>query len=225
MVPALALLSIWTGATKAVSVCGVNGALAARPSHAKSNLAVASYFVGLYFGAVFLVAAVAALGVAIAAAVPVSLEARTLAAAFLLIVLGAWEAFRGDTILPHIAWAVPRTWMPWRLGLALFGFIRGLAIFNHSPFASMHAWLVVLLMMPSQLGVLTGAALLTAGLAAWSIVSGLSAILAPRRPESLMDSLSATLLNRRREVARVDGLALVAIGCAFLLSVLARPAG
>lgn len=222
MAAVLALLSMWTGATKAVSVCGVNGALAAHPSHVRTKVAVVSYFVGLYLGAVLLVGIVAAAGSALTGAVFLSTELRTSASAVVLIVLGTVEAVRGDTILPHIAWAVPRTWMRWRFSLALFGFIRGLAIFNHSPFASMHAWLVVVFLMPSQLGILAAAALLAAGLAAWSIALGVSAVLVPKGHLSLVDSLSAMLLDRRQAVARVDGIALVVMGCAFLVSVFAQ---
>ena len=43
----VALLSLWAGSWKSVSVCGVNAAFAARPSAGASRRAIGAYAAGL----------------------------------------------------------------------------------------------------------------------------------------------------------------------------------
>lgn len=117
-----ALLSLWTGTTKSISVCGMNGAAAARPMGSVRWGGVTGYFVGLLLGASLLVSAAIAAGTILSAVLPDQVAVP--AAGALLVALGSLELLRGDGALPHIAWAVPRTWIRWPLGLAWFGFIR-----------------------------------------------------------------------------------------------------
>lgn len=137
----LAILSTLTGGTKSVSVCGINAAEVAQPS--RRRIEIAAYLVSLYAGAAAVVLLFAGVGRWFVATLHLGV-ARLLAVSSMLLALGVGEMVHGPWLLPHILWAMPRAWAERpRYGLPLFGFIRGLAVLNHSPFASMHAWMGV----------------------------------------------------------------------------------
>ncbi len=110
MAIALALLSLISGTSKSVSVCGINAASVARPRAGASLLAIAAYFLGLIVGAALLVFVLTLSGVMIVTALGIDPEGRRLAASVVAIVVGVAEAIHGAWLFPHIAWAVPRKW-------------------------------------------------------------------------------------------------------------------
>lgn len=209
---ALVLLSLWTGSAKSVSVCGVNGALAARPQGAATWKGIAGYFIGLATGAILLAAALIVVGLALSTLIPLELSTRLYVAAAILATLGIAQARAGDSVLPHLAWAVPRTWIPWRFGLAIFGLIRGVAVFNHSPFASMHAWMLLLILFPAEQSALLLGLLLAVGLALWSLVDLLQSGGGKSRGHHLLERWSDYALTHRTIVARLDAVALIGLG-------------
>lgn len=216
MIAALWVLSLWTGTTKAVSVCGVNSALAARAYARTRRFPLLVYFVGLAVGTSILVTALSSLGWTFANSFGASRHERALLFAMALVALGAYEAVNGPGALPHIAWAVPRNWVCSVRTLGLFGVVRGLAIFNHSPFASMHAWALALILVPEYFPPLLTAATLAGGLALWTVVHWLAALTGGVTAEIVADGLSDQFLVRTPTIARIDGLALIVCGAVVL---------
>jgi hypothetical protein len=201
-----ALLALWTGSTKSVSVCGVNSAMVARPSAGASAVATLSYVVGLLAGNAALTLAV--IGICAPFRALLLPAEREVLLGLTLIVLGGLEAVHGPRLLPHVPWAVPRKWASGTLGLLSFGLIRGLAIFNHSPFASMHAWLLTLALLGDFFSPVVVIATFAVGLGLWSIV----ALGDWATPAGRLFRWPDQILPRTVLVARADGLALAFIG-------------
>jgi hypothetical protein len=201
-----AVLALWTGSTKSVSVCGVNSAMVARPSAGASSLASLSYIVGLVAGSAVLTLVVIGLCTPLRAWLP--LAQRELLLGLALIVVGSVEASHGPWLLPHVPWAVPRNWAVGASGLLSFGFIRGVAIFNHSPFASMHAWLLTLALLGDLFSPAVVAGSFALGLGLWSFV----ALGDWAAPGGRLFRWSDRILVRTGLVGRMDGLALAFIG-------------
>lgn len=220
MTIALAVLTVLTGAGKSISVCGINSALVARPSAGASRIAIAVYLIGLLLGAALLTIAIASVGRWIAEWWTISPNARRAAVGVLLLTLGALESLHGAWLLPHIGWAVPRTWVrairnePF---LFVFGLIRGVAIFNHSPFASMHAWLLSVFLLPEQIAPPTLAVLLALGLGTWTLAIWILGLFPTARSEPLILELTQSSLISTRSLGRLDGIALCVIGGWILL--------
>lgn len=197
-----------------MSVCGVNAAAVARPIGGGSATSITAYFVGLCLGALALCAGFTWLGYTLTAQLPVSLATREAILVCLLGLLGITELLGGPGRLPHIAWAVPRSWagslraLPFRLA---FGLIRGLAIFNHSPFASMHAWLLAVLLVPELISTMTLAVVLFVGLAVWSIVYAAIWIANSPRRSVVFENLTSRAIGSTPVVARLDAAALIVI--------------
>lgn len=219
MLPSVALLTLVTGGTKSVSVCGVNSAAAARPSAGAGKTTLLVYLTGLYLGALILTGSVALIGSAIWEVVAVDPAVRRLAAAVVLTLIGATELALGPSALPHIRWAVPKAWAaalkpaPF---LALFGFVRGLAIANHSPFASMHGWLLMVFVLPELFVPVAAAGVLATGLALWTLLYiGTWWIRAGER-ERLFDRVTASALAVPTRVARLDAVCLLAAAALLL---------
>jgi hypothetical protein len=213
--------SLVTGSGKAVSVCGVNSALVARPSAGASRWGIAGYLVGIGAGALLLSVVVIAAGLLVFGVVPMGLADRRLACGVALIAIGALEARFGAPLLPHVEWAVPQAWSralradPF---LVLFGFIRGIAVFNHSPFASMHAWILVLFLLPEATSLIAIATALGLGLLAWSLTVAALRVFDPTRKDERLLDLTGRALAATRELGRIDGVAIVAVGAALLIS-------
>jgi hypothetical protein len=212
------LLSLWAGSWKSVSVCGVNAAFVARPSAGASRRAIGAYAAGLLLGALTVTIAIAVLGAAVNTALRVPFEVRATVAGTSCLLLGAGEIVRGAWLLPHIGWAVPRRWattLPPALFLSVFGLVRGVALFNHSPFASFHAWAWVLFLLHDALPVAVSGALLALGLALWTMVYGIVCLGRGNR-QQVLDTLAPRSLATTRELGRIDGLALLAVGAVIL---------
>lgn len=91
MTAAVAFLTLLMGATKSVSVCGVNAAAVAMPSANGRGLGLGAYLAGLLVGAYALTALVAFLGAQIFGQVAVDLRIRTEIAASVMIAVGGVE--------------------------------------------------------------------------------------------------------------------------------------
>ena len=217
---ALVALTLLTGSYKAVSVCGVNSGLVARRSAGATPQSIAVYMLGLLLGALLLTLTVAALGRSTAEFLNVPLGIRQFAVTGLLLTIGAFEVLHGAWLLPHIGWAVPRTWATTlRNGpfLFVFGLIRGWAVFNHSPFASMHAWLLAIFLLPEQIVAPIVAIILASGLALWTLAFGVASLVQPSRTESVVHAMSQRLLTATGRMGRLDGVGLCVIGGWLLL--------
>lgn len=217
----LTFMTLMTGATKSVSVCGINSAAAARPSAGGSRLGLILYVVGLYLGALALVLAVQASGQLFASLTALDAGTRRIAAALMAIALAGIELYRGPAALPHIAWAVPNAWAAALRSepfLLVFGLIRGVCIFNHSPFASMHAWLAVVFLLPSELESQWIAAALALGLALWSIAYAFRWLFRRNLADAVIGRLTSTALSSSRLVAVVDAIALIVVSIGILWS-------
>jgi hypothetical protein len=212
------LLSLWAGSWKSVSVCGVNAAFVARPSAGARGRAIGAYVAGLLLGASTLVLALAAAGLVADTFLRAPFELRVSIVGASCVLLGAGELLRGAWLLPHISWAVPRRWaaeLPPTLFLLTFGLIRGVALFNHSPFASFHAWILAIFLFYDALPVIASGLLLAIGLALWTLVYGL-AWLGRRDAQWVFDSLAARSLVATRGLGRIDGLGLLAVGALIM---------
>jgi hypothetical protein len=215
MTGVFALFSLLTGGGKAVSVCGVNSALVARPTAGASRWGMAGYVAGLGGGALLLSMFVTTAGRLMVAVVPISVDNRRLTCAIALVALGAIEARVGAPLLPHIQWAVPQAWSrvlradPF---LVLFGFVRGIAVFNHSPFASMHAWILVLFLLPEATSPVAVAMALAVGLLAWSLAIASMRLVDPAGADERILNLTGRALAATRELGRIDGAALFVFG-------------
>lgn len=214
----VAILVLMTGASKSVSICGVNGARMAA-SGAVGRRGRAEYIVGLGVGAALLCGTIAVAGNAAANWIGISVRDRALLLAILLALLGVTEFARGPRALPHIAWAVPQSWARRPHGMASFGFIRGLAIFNHSPFSSMHAFVLALVLLPDLLPVPLTAALMTIGLALWSVVYAFLRVAVPAQAVELFDRWTSFSLVGSPYLARIDGAMLFGLGAGAALIV------
>jgi hypothetical protein len=217
----LTAFALLTGTGKSISVCGINSALVARPSAGASRFGMAGYFVGLGIGALLLSVAIVTGGHYVFGLAPFGATDRRLVAGILVLGIGALETVHGAWLLPHLQWAVPRSWShalrsdPF---LLIFGLIRGVAIFNHSPFASMHALILVLFLLPEVTSPLVTAFALALGLVAWSVAIAALRILDPVRKDQLLLSLTGRSLAATKQLGRLDGVALVAVGSAFLFA-------
>jgi hypothetical protein len=208
----LGLVSLLTGTTKSVSVCGINSAAVAQPRIGVGYGMVACYLVSLFVGASVLVLICVGIGTTTvqAFAISPSLRERFVLVAF--VVVGSAEILHGPWLFPHVAWAVPRSWARIRgLGLPLFGFIRGLSIFNHSPYASMHAWVLAMIILADSVDPLFVAAMLAAGLAFWTLAYGFGVVVY-RDGLALFDGWTRAALLAPRRIARLDGSMLVSAG-------------
>ena len=87
----LTFMTLMTGATKSVSVCGINSAAAARPSAGSTRLGLILYVAGLYLGALALVLAVQALGQLFASWTALDAGTRRIAAALVVIAVAGIE--------------------------------------------------------------------------------------------------------------------------------------
>ncbi len=221
MVAAIAILSLLTGTAKSVSVCGINSASVARPYSGARPWSIAAYALGLGLGALVLVGVVSVAGMAVFGAFPVPARARELIAACALIVVGLLEIVHGAWLFPHVAWAVPRQWAAMlgsMLFLLLFGVIRGLAVFNHSPFASMHVWLLTLFLLPMSLPAVVPAMALAIGLAFWTLVYGLLVVVRPVDHVADFRRITERSLGGTISLGRIDGVAIAVVGLVMLLS-------
>lgn len=164
MIVPFVALSVLTGVTKSVSVCGVNSAAMVASPRRRTRTVV--YLAALTIGAFTLVGALLGAGELLKTLLAVPLEARRAAAVAVMVAFALVELVRGPNGLPHIAWAVSRQIAERGLaGVIAFGWIRGVAVFNHSPFASMHALLVVVVLLPESVPAIVIALLFAAGLA------------------------------------------------------------
>lgn len=216
----LLVIALFAGSAKSVSVCGTNAGAVARHSAGASRAAIIGYLIGLYLGSLALATIVNALGLIVAHALPVSLETRRLLLMAAFLIVGSIEVVRGDSVLPHITWAVPRTWAAAiRPGpfLFVFGLIRGVAILNHSPFASMHLWLLTVFLLPELVRTEQIALLFALGLAVWTVAYGCESLVRPVRRNSFFDRIALASLGRPRLIGRLDGTALLLMGT-FLLA-------
>ena len=102
--------------------------------------------------------------------------------------------------------------------LLLFGLIRGVCVFNHSPFASMHAWLAVVFLLPSELEGHWIAAALAVGLALWSIPYAFRWLFRRDLPDAVISRMTSTALGSSRVVAVVDAIALAVVSIGILWS-------
>lgn len=214
----LSFFSLWTGSWKSVSVCGVNAAFVARPSTGARARSIGAYAVGLLAGALAVTLTIASAGAALNALLAVPLQVRVALVGSSCLLLGAGELVRGAWLLPHIGWAVPRRWaaaVPETPFLLIFGLIRGLVLFNHSPFASFHAWILAVFLLHDELPMIAVGACLAIGLGLWTVAYGL-AWLATRNGRWVFDMLAARSLAATAQLGRLDGLGLVAVGAAIL---------
>ncbi len=99
-----------------------------------------------------------------------------------------------------------------------FGLIRGVAVFNHSPFMSMHMWLIAVVMLPEVVAPLWTASLLATGLALWTIVNAGVSVVRPHNADTLLTIATSGSLRRTDRVARLDGAGLVLLGIALLIA-------
>lgn len=125
-----------------------------------------------------------------------------------LVFLAITEMARGANALPHVAWAVPRQVAERGvIGALVFGWIRGVALLNHSPFLSMHGWVVALVLIPEVVAPLEIAVVLAVGLALWTAIDLAHRIV--RNSTFRVDVAGAQVLVRSHVVARVDALVLL----------------
>jgi len=216
---AVAFLTLLTGATKCVSVCGVNAAAVATPTANGRGFGIGAYFVGLFAGAFALTALVAFLGAQFFSQVAVDPQSRILIAASLMAGVGGVESIVGRSWLPHVQWAVPSTWAmrikptPF---LLLFGLIRGVAVFNHSPFASMHAWLAIVFLLHDAIPVPLISVTLASALAFWSGVYAVLAVVSPADSRLVFRRVAFRSLSATAGIARLDGIALAVCGAVLV---------
>lgn len=220
----LGLLAALTGSTKSVTVCGINSAALARPSEGASIPKVVGYVAGIALGAATLVLVLTSLGRLLLSIMPVPIQVRASLVGCWLGVLGSIQIARGPRVLPHVAWAVPKSWAAWPIvGLPVFGFVRGLAIFNHSPFVSMHATVIAWLLLADAVPTLPLILLFSAGLAMWSVVYLAVSIVRRSSTASVFDSWAPRVLTSGRQIARLEGVCLVMVGVALLAVDVAGP--
>jgi hypothetical protein len=183
-------------------------------------MAIAAYCVGLFLGALALTVIVSSLGELTLATVDMSLETRTMLAGLALGIVGAIEAVRGPWLFPHIAWAVPRSWasrVPGNAFFLVFGAVRGVAVFNHSPFASMHMWVVAVFLLSATAPLVVTAGAFAAGLAMWTLVYAVLSLMHLRERHEVFDRLTVSALERTRLIGRADGLGLMIVGLVILI--------
>ncbi len=208
------LLAAVAGSAKAVSVCGVNSAAILVSERRRSPIASVAYAAALLVGSVVLVGTLAVVGRVAWVAFPIPLQTRASVGAVALVIAGVAEELHGPWLLPHIAWAVPRSWAEARyIGPALFGLIRGIAIFNHSPFASMHLLLLLLLLLADAVPIAAVGLVFALGLWLWSLVYLVAESRGQEWANGLFQALTARVLTANDAVAKFDGLALSAAGC------------
>lgn len=211
------ILAGLAGTSKAVSVCGINSAaLLAEPRNWRSG-AIVGYAAALWLGGLILIALVVALGRIVWLLVPADVELRLAGSGLALAIVGLLEMWRGPWLLPHVAWAVPRSWAESpSVGLPLFGLIRGIAVFNHSPFASMHMLLVAIFMGADSVPVLPISGAFALGLGIWSALYAVVGSRARTFTSGIVGRLTGRTLASNETVARVDGAALVLSGLALI---------
>lgn len=214
----LSLFSLWTGSWKSVSVCGVNAAFVARPSAGAGARSIVAYAIGLWAGALTLTLTLAVAGAALNSVLAVPFEVRVRIVGSICLLLGAGELVRGAWLLPHIGWAVPRRWaatLPQIPFVLIFGLIRGIAVLNHSPFASFHAWILAVFLLHDAVPVIATGALLAIGLGLWTVTYGFAWI-GTRNSRWVLDALAARALVSTGKLGRIDSLGLVIVGAAIL---------